>query len=120
MQAPTLPLALCGLNLEFALALAAMPESKPIEILLIEDNAGDARLAREALRDAMAEEMRADPRVFVMGEEVAEYQAPIRSLRVSLRNLVPKGSSTHRSPNMVLPALAPVRRWLGCGQSSNS
>ena len=29
---------------------------------------------REALRDAMAEEMRSDPRVFVMGEEVAEYQ----------------------------------------------
>ncbi|MEP3224513.1 MAG: pyruvate dehydrogenase complex E1 component subunit beta [Parasphingorhabdus sp.] len=29
---------------------------------------------REALRDAMAEEMRADDTVFVMGEEVAEYQ----------------------------------------------
>jgi pyruvate dehydrogenase E1 component beta subunit len=29
---------------------------------------------REALRDAMAEEMRADEMVFVMGEEVAEYQ----------------------------------------------
>lgn len=29
---------------------------------------------REALRDAMAEAMRADDRVFVMGEEVAEYQ----------------------------------------------
>ena len=29
---------------------------------------------REALRDAMAEEMRADPRVFVIGEEVAQYQ----------------------------------------------
>ncbi len=29
---------------------------------------------REALRDAMAEEMRADERVFVMGEEVAQYQ----------------------------------------------
>ena len=29
---------------------------------------------REALRDAMAEEMRRDPDVFVMGEEVAEYQ----------------------------------------------
>ncbi len=29
---------------------------------------------REALRDAMAEEMRNDPVVFVMGEEVAEYQ----------------------------------------------
>ncbi len=29
---------------------------------------------REALRDAMAEEMRRDPDVFVIGEEVAEYQ----------------------------------------------
>jgi len=29
---------------------------------------------REALRDAMAEEMRADDRIFVMGEEVAQYQ----------------------------------------------
>jgi pyruvate dehydrogenase E1 component beta subunit len=29
---------------------------------------------RDALRDAMAEEMRRDPAVFVMGEEVAEYQ----------------------------------------------
>ena len=29
---------------------------------------------REALRDAMAEEMRSDESVFVMGEEVAEYQ----------------------------------------------
>ena len=29
---------------------------------------------REALRDAMAEEMRSDENVFVMGEEVAEYQ----------------------------------------------
>ena len=33
-----------------------------------------ATTVREALRDAMAEEMRADDRVFVMGEEVAEYQ----------------------------------------------
>ena len=29
---------------------------------------------REALRDAMAEEMRRDPNVYLMGEEVAEYQ----------------------------------------------
>jgi len=29
---------------------------------------------REALRDAMAEELRRDPDVFVMGEEVAEYE----------------------------------------------
>ena len=39
--------------------------------------AGTAMLrltVREALRDGMAEEMRRDDRVFVMGEEVAEYQ----------------------------------------------
>ena len=29
---------------------------------------------REALRDAMAEEMRVDDKIFIMGEEVAEYQ----------------------------------------------
>ena len=29
---------------------------------------------REALREAMAEEMRRDPTVFLMGEEVAQYQ----------------------------------------------
>ena len=33
-----------------------------------------SQTVREALRDAMAEEMRADPTVFLMGEEVAEYQ----------------------------------------------
>ena len=33
-----------------------------------------ALTVREALRDAMAEEMRSDDRVFVMGEEVAQYQ----------------------------------------------
>jgi pyruvate dehydrogenase E1 component beta subunit len=33
-----------------------------------------AQTVREALRDAMAEEMRRDDSVFLMGEEVAEYQ----------------------------------------------
>ncbi|MEL6586799.1 MAG: biotin/lipoyl-containing protein, partial [Pseudomonadota bacterium] len=33
-----------------------------------------SQTVREALRDAMAEEMRADDTVFLMGEEVAEYQ----------------------------------------------
>lgn len=33
-----------------------------------------SQTVREALRDAMAEEMRSDDRIFVMGEEVAEYQ----------------------------------------------
>lgn len=34
----------------------------------------DTITVREALRDAMAEEMRQNPSVFLMGEEVAEYQ----------------------------------------------
>ncbi len=33
-----------------------------------------SQTVREALRDAMAEELRKDDRVFVMGEEVAEYE----------------------------------------------
>jgi pyruvate dehydrogenase E1 component beta subunit len=36
---------------------------------------------REALRDAMAEEMRRDERVFVMGEEVAQYQGAYKVTR---------------------------------------
>ncbi len=33
---------------------------------------------REALRDAMAEEMRAEDSVFLMGEEVAEYEGALQ------------------------------------------
>src|SRR5690606_22003759 len=36
---------------------------------------------RDALRDAMAEEMRRDPSVFLMGEEVALYQGAYKVLR---------------------------------------
>ena len=39
-----------------------------------EGTAFETLTLREALRDAMAEEMRSDDRVFVMGEEVAQYQ----------------------------------------------
>ncbi len=40
---------------------------------------------RDALRDAMAEEMRRDPTVFVMGEEVAEYQGAYKVTRELLQ-----------------------------------
>ncbi|WP_108790601.1 pyruvate dehydrogenase complex E1 component subunit beta [Erythrobacter sp. Alg231-14] len=45
---------------------------------------------REALRDAMAEEMRADRRVFVMGEEVAEYQGAYKVTQGLLEEFGPK------------------------------
>ncbi len=40
---------------------------------------------RDALRDAMAEEMRRDENVFVMGEEVAEYQGAYKVTRELLQ-----------------------------------
>jgi pyruvate dehydrogenase E1 component beta subunit len=40
---------------------------------------------RDALRDAMAEEMRRDPSVFLMGEEVAEYQGAYKVSRELLQ-----------------------------------
>jgi pyruvate dehydrogenase E1 component beta subunit len=56
-------------------AAAAPPK---LEILAESDVPAGTEMAtmtvREALRDAMAEEMRRDGDVFVMGEEVAEYQ----------------------------------------------
>ena len=56
------------------------PKSRPATTeLVIETEWTDAtkvkqQTVREALRDAMAEELRRDENVFLMGEEVAEYQ----------------------------------------------
>ncbi len=52
---------------EAAAAAAAEPEAP-------EGTQMVTTTVREALRDAMAEELRRDPDVFVMGEEVAEYE----------------------------------------------
>jgi pyruvate dehydrogenase E1 component beta subunit len=45
---------------------------------------------REALRDAMAEEMRRDPDVLVMGEEVAEYQGAYKITQGLLQEFGPR------------------------------
>jgi pyruvate dehydrogenase E1 component beta subunit len=45
---------------------------------------------REALRDAIAEEMRADEKVFIMGEEVAEYQGAYKVTQGLLAEFGPK------------------------------
>jgi pyruvate dehydrogenase E1 component beta subunit len=44
---------------------------------------------REAIRDAMAEEMRLDPNVFVMGEEVGEYQGAYKVTQGLLQEFGP-------------------------------
>ncbi|HSF96057.1 MAG TPA: pyruvate dehydrogenase complex E1 component subunit beta, partial [Thermohalobaculum sp.] len=61
---------------------AAAPAPVPAAVANTEASAPDwpadapmkTQTVREALRDAMSEEMRRDPEVFLMGEEVAEYQ----------------------------------------------
>ena len=58
-------------------ATAPVPAVEPSSVVDPEIPEGTPMIrqtVREALRDAMAEAMRADERVFVMGEEVAEYQ----------------------------------------------
>jgi pyruvate dehydrogenase E1 component beta subunit len=45
---------------------------------------------RDALRDAMAEEMRRDPSVFLIGEEVAEYQGAYKVSRGLLEEFGPR------------------------------
>jgi len=67
-----------------AVAPAAAPAAAPVPAAPKGEVASDPDIpagtemvmttVREALRDAMAEEMRRDADVFVMGEEVAEYQ----------------------------------------------
>lgn len=56
-------------------ALPAQPvATAPVELEVPAGTSFSSITVREALRDAMAEEMRRDGDVFVMGEEVAEYQ----------------------------------------------
>ena len=57
-----------------------VPEGTPLVTMTV----------REALRDAMAEEMRADERVFVMGEEVAEYQGAYKVTQNLLQEFGPR------------------------------
>jgi pyruvate dehydrogenase E1 component beta subunit len=74
----------------------AAPVPKPVAAAPVADPALPAGTAmvkttvREALRDAMAEEMRKDPRVFVMGEEVAEYQGAYKVTQGLLDEFGPK------------------------------
>ncbi len=49
-----------------------------------------ATTVREALRDAMAEEMRRDENVFVMGEEVGEYQGAYKITQGLLQEFGPR------------------------------
>lgn len=55
-------------------APATIVSATPVETEIPSGTEMKSTTVREALRDAMAEEMRRDDNVFLMGEEVAEYQ----------------------------------------------
>ena len=69
---------------EVAPAAAAAPAAPKVELRDPEIPAGSKMVkttVRDALRDAMAEEMRRDDRVFLIGEEVAQYQGAYKVSR---------------------------------------
>lgn len=77
-QSAVLPKAEAPATSEPAADRTASPEPPSVSIAPDPDLPAGTEMTettvREALRDAMAEEMRRDPDVFLMGEEVAEYQ----------------------------------------------
>ncbi|MET0539600.1 MAG: pyruvate dehydrogenase complex E1 component subunit beta [Xanthobacteraceae bacterium] len=70
-------------------ALSPAPSIVPSETEVPERTEFITMTVREALRDAMAEEMRRDKAVFVMGEEVAEYQGAYKVTQGLLQEFGP-------------------------------
>ncbi|MBL8700575.1 MAG: pyruvate dehydrogenase complex E1 component subunit beta [Alphaproteobacteria bacterium] len=70
-------------------AAASAPAAKPAAAEKSYDK-NVTLTVREALRDAMAEEMRRDANVFLMGEEVAQYQGAYKVSQGLLQEFGPK------------------------------
>ena len=73
-----------------AVAEKPAPVAKPAEAPLPVGTNMKVATVREALRDAMAEEMRRDFRVFIMGEEVAEYHGAYKVTQGLLEEFGPE------------------------------
>ena len=71
-------------------AKPAAPKAAQLDPAIPAGTAMVKTTVREALRDAMAEEMRGDDRVFVMGEEVAEYQGAYKVTQGLLEEFGPR------------------------------
>ena len=67
------PINLTGRASSIAASEGVAPATAPEDVEIPEGTAMGTMSVREALRNAMAEEMRRDAHVFLMGEEVAEY-----------------------------------------------
>ena len=72
-----------------AVASPPKPQAEPEPEAVEEGVELVAMTVREALRDAMVEEMRRDPDIFVMGEEVAQYQGAYKVTQGMLQEFGP-------------------------------
>jgi pyruvate dehydrogenase E1 component beta subunit len=72
-----------------AVAAPPRPQAQPEPEALAEGVELVPMTVREALRDAMSEEMRRDPDIFIMGEEVAEYQGAYKVTQGMLQEFGP-------------------------------
>ena len=89
--------------------------SKPLEagaaaLAPVLDADSPVMTVRDALNSALAEEMERDEKVFVMGEEVGDYQARTRSRRACYKSLAPSACATRPSPRLgsLVLALVPL------------
>jgi pyruvate dehydrogenase E1 component beta subunit len=73
-----------------AVAAALSEPAKDSGPAIPKDTATVTLSVREALRDAMAEEMRRDDSVFIIGEEVAEYEGAYKVTQGLLREFGPR------------------------------
>jgi pyruvate dehydrogenase E1 component beta subunit len=71
---PSTPAPIAARASEPSAATPSPPRAAPASVTAEWTGPTITQTVREALRDAMAEEMRRDDTVFLMGEEVAEYQ----------------------------------------------
>ena len=69
---------------------------------------------REALNQAIREELARDEQCFLMGEEVAEYDGAYKVTKGLLESLAPSELSTRQSPNSDSPDWVSAQRWLAC------
>jgi len=75
---------------------------------------------REALNQAMTEEMERDDRVFLMGEEVAEYDGAYKVSQGMLKKFGARRVIDTPISGADSAVLASVRPWSACGRSSSS
>ena len=75
---------------------------------------------RQAVNEALDEEMQRDPNVFLLGEEVAEYNGAYKVSQGLLDKFGPKRVLDTPIAKAVLPGWASALQWLDCDLWSNS